>query len=73
MRCKRGCDSTKQPGGGFPLRHPPMRGRPQFEDKVMDAKTGSNLKSGELKVGAKVTIGYAMTAKTIEAKPDKAK
>jgi hypothetical protein len=29
--------------------------------------------TGELKVGAKVTIEYSMTAKTIEVKADKAK
>ena len=29
--------------------------------------------TGEIKVGAKVTIQYSMTAQTIEAKDDKAK
>jgi hypothetical protein len=29
--------------------------------------------TGELKVGVKVTVSYSMTAKSIEAKPDKPK
>ena len=35
------------------------------------ARTADTKVTGELKVGAKVTIGYAMTATSIEAKADK--
>lgn len=41
------------------------------KDKWELALTADTKVTGELKVGAKVTIEYSMTAKTIEAKPDK--
>ena len=41
------------------------------KDKWELARTADTKVTGELKVGAKVTIEYSMTAKTIEAKPDK--
>jgi hypothetical protein len=37
------------------------------------ARTADTKVTGELKVGAKVTIEYSMTAKTVEVKGDKAK
>ena len=37
------------------------------------ARNAETKVTGELKVGTKVTISYAMTAKTIEAKADKPK
>jgi hypothetical protein len=40
-------------------------------DKWELARTADTKVTGELKVGAKVTIEYSMTAKTIEAKADK--
>lgn len=40
-------------------------------DKWELARTADTKVTGELKVGAKVTIAYSMTAKTIEAKPEK--
>jgi len=40
-------------------------------DKWELARTADTKVTGELKVGAKVTIHYSMTAKTIEAKADK--
>ena len=46
-----------------------MKGKERFEV----ARTADTKVTGELKVGTKVTIEYAMTAKTIEAKEDKAK
>lgn len=46
-----------------------MKGKEKFEI----ARTADTKVTGELKVGAKVTIGYSMTAKTIEAKEDKVK
>ena len=46
-----------------------MKGKEKFEiARGTDTKV-----TGELKVGTKVTIEYSMTAKTIEAKEDKAK
>ncbi len=46
-----------------------MKGKDKWElSRNADTKV-----TGELKVGAKVTIEYSMTAKTIEAKDDKAK
>ena len=42
------------------------------KDKWELARTADTKVTGELKVGAKVTIEYSMTAKTIEAKADKA-
>ncbi len=46
-----------------------MKGKEKFEiARIADTKV-----TGELKVGTKVTIEYAMTAKSIEAKEDKAK
>lgn len=45
-----------------------MKGKDKWElSRTTDTKV-----TGELKVGAKVTIEYSMTAKTIEAKADKA-
>jgi hypothetical protein len=41
------------------------------KDKWELARGADTKVTGELKVGAKVTIEYSMTAKTIEAKPDK--
>lgn len=41
------------------------------KDKWELARTADTKVTGELKVGAKVTIAYSMTAKTIEAKPEK--
>ena len=46
-----------------------MKGKEKFEI----ARGADTKVTGELKVGVKVTIEYAMTAKTIEAKEDKAK
>ena len=46
-----------------------MKGKEKFEV----ARNADTKVTGELKVGAKVTIKYAMTAQTIEAKDDKAK
>ena len=46
-----------------------MKGKEKFEI----ARGADTKVTGELKVGTKVTIEYAMTAKTIEAKEDKAK
>ena len=43
------------------------------KDKWELARNAGTKVTGELKVGAKVTIQYAMTAQTIEAKDDKAK
>jgi hypothetical protein len=43
------------------------------KDKWELARTADTKVTGELKVGAKVTIEYSMTAKTIEAKEEKAK
>ena len=43
------------------------------KDKWELARNADTKVTGELKVGAKVTIEYSMTAKTIEAKDDKAK
>ena len=43
------------------------------KDKWEIARNGDTKVTGELKVGAKVTIQYSMTAQTIEAKDDKAK
>jgi hypothetical protein len=40
-------------------------------DKWELARTADTKVTGELKVGAKVTIQYSMTAQTIEAKGDK--
>ena len=42
-------------------------------DKWELARNAETKVTGELKVGAKVTIQYSMTAQTIEAKGDKAK
>ncbi len=42
-------------------------------DKWELARNADTKVTGELKVGAKVTIQYSMTAQTIEAKGDKAK
>ena len=42
------------------------------KDKWELARGADTKVTGELKVGAKVTIEYSMTAKTIEAKDDKA-
>ena len=42
------------------------------KDKWELARTADTKVTGDLKVGAKVTIEYSMTAKTIEAKADKA-
>jgi len=39
--------------------------------KTLLARTADTTVTGELKVGAKVTIEYSMTAKTIEAKSEK--
>ena len=39
------------------------------KDKWELARNADTKVTGELKVGAKVTIEYSMTAKTIEAKP----
>jgi hypothetical protein len=45
-----------------------MKGKDKWElSRSADTKV-----TGELKVGGKVTIEYSMTAKTIEAKPEKA-
>ena len=41
------------------------------KDKWEVARTADTKVTGELKVGAKVTIEYSMTDKTIEAKPEK--
>jgi hypothetical protein len=41
------------------------------KDKWELARGADTKVTGELKVGTKVTISYSMTAKTIEAKPDK--
>jgi hypothetical protein len=41
------------------------------KDKWELARGADTKVTGELKVGAKVTIEYSMTAKTIEVKPDK--
>ena len=46
-----------------------MKGKEKFEI----ARGADTKVTGELKVGVKVTIEYLMTAKTIEAKEDKAK
>ena len=46
-----------------------MKGKENFEI----ARGADTKVTGELKVGAKVTIQYSMTAQTIEAKDDKAK
>ena len=46
-----------------------MKGKEKFEI----ARGADTKVTGELKVGTKVTIEYSMTAKTIEAKEDKAK
>ncbi len=46
-----------------------MKGKEKFEI----ARGADTKVTGELKVGVKVTIEYSMTAKTIEAKEDKAK
>ena len=43
------------------------------KDKWEVARNADTKVTGELKVGAKVTIKYSMTAQTIEAKDDKAK
>ena len=43
------------------------------KEKVEIARGADTKVTGELKVGTKVTIEYSMTAKTIEAKEDKAK
>ena len=43
------------------------------KDKWELARNADTKVTGELKVGAKVTIQYSMTAQTIEAKDDKAK
>ena len=43
------------------------------KDKWEIARNGDTKVTGELKVGAKVTIQYSMTAQTIEAKDDKSK
>ena len=43
------------------------------DDKWELARTADTKVTGELKVGAKVTIQYAMTAQTIEVRDDKAK
>lgn len=45
-----------------------QKGKEKWEIK----KDASVKTTGELKVGAKVTVEYTMTAKTIEAKEDKA-
>ena len=42
------------------------------KDKWEIARNADTKVTGELKVGAKVTIQYSMTAQTIEAKDDKA-
>jgi hypothetical protein len=42
-------------------------------DKWELARNADTKVTGELKVGAKVTISYSMTAKTIEAKAEKPK
>ena len=42
------------------------------DDKWEIARNAKTKVTGELKVGAKVTIEYSMTAKTIEEKSDKA-
>ena len=41
------------------------------EDKWELTRNADTKVTGELKVGAKVTIAYSMTAKTIEAKAEK--
>lgn len=41
------------------------------KEKWEIAKDAASKVTGELKVGAKVTVEYTMTAKTIEAKEDK--
>ena len=41
------------------------------DDKWELARNADTKVTGELKVGAKVTIAYSMTAKTIEAKAEK--
>ena len=46
-----------------------MKGKEKFEI----ARGADTKVTGDLKVGTKVTIEYSMTAKTIEAKEDKAK
>ena len=46
-----------------------MKGKEKFEI----ARGADTKVTGELKVGTKVTIEYSMTAKTIEAKEEKAK
>ena len=43
------------------------------KDKWELARNADTKVTGELKVGAKVTIQYSMTAQTIEAKDDKVK
>lgn len=43
------------------------------KDKWELARNADTKVTGELKVGAKVTIQYSMTAQTIEAKEEKAK
>ena len=43
------------------------------KDKWELARSAATKVTGELKVGAKVTIQYSMTAQTIEVKGDKAK
>jgi hypothetical protein len=46
-----------------------MKGKEKWEI----ARTPDTKVTGELKVGAKVTIEYSMTAKTVEVKADKKK
>ncbi len=43
------------------------------KDKWELARNADTKVTGELKVGAKVTIQYSMTAQSVEAKEDKAK
>ena len=43
------------------------------KDKWEIKKGGAKAEGGELKVGAKVTVTYTMTAETIEVKADKKK
>ena len=43
------------------------------KDKWELARNADTKVTGELKVGAKVTIQYSMTAQTVEVKDDKAK
>jgi hypothetical protein len=43
------------------------------KEKWEIARTADTKVTGDLKVGAKVTVEYTMTAKSVEAKADKAK